>query len=146
MSPVRLLIPLTPVEVVFNSPTDGETDVTASAPVRVQFSRGLNESSIAGNIRVSYVGVEGALDFKSAYDAANRAILITFAKPLQPFRTVKVEAARRAQGIRWRTVQALDGDLLSGWIAVNFRDYPNSQSPEPSTDFGSWNLAVGNRH
>ena len=35
--------------------------------------------------------LKARVDFKSAYDAANRAILITFAKPLQPFRTVKVE-------------------------------------------------------
>ena len=40
---------------------------------------------------MSYVGVEGSVEFKSAYDAANRAILITFAKPLQAFRTVEVE-------------------------------------------------------
>jgi len=91
-------VPLTPIEVVFNSPTDGETDVTGSSPVRIQFSRGLNESSITGNIRVSYVGVEGTLDFKTAYDAANRAIAITFPKPLQAFRTVKVEVLDGLKG------------------------------------------------
>jgi hypothetical protein len=91
-------VPLTPLEVVFNSPTDGETDVTGSSPIRIQFSRGVNESTIAGNIRVSYVGVEGALDFKSAYDAANRAIQITFPKPLQAFRTVKVEVLDGLKG------------------------------------------------
>src|SRR5262245_33051010 len=31
-------VPLTPVEVVFNSPTEGETDVSGRSPVRVQFS------------------------------------------------------------------------------------------------------------
>ncbi len=91
-------VPLTPLEVVFNSPTDGETDVLGSAPVRIQFSRGLNESSIAGNIRVTYVGVEGAVDFKTSYDAGNRAIAITFPKPLQPFRTVKVEVLDGLKG------------------------------------------------
>jgi Big-like domain-containing protein len=103
-------VPLAPIEVVFNSPTDGETDVTGSSPVRVQFSRGLNESSIAGNIRVSYVGVEGAVDFKSAYDAANRAILITFAKPLQPFRTVKVELLDGLKGF--------DGAPIKPWTVT----------------------------
>lgn len=91
-------VPLTPVEVVFNSPTEGETDVTGSSPVRIQFSRGLNESSIAGNIRVSYVGAEDAVDFKTAYDAANRAIAITFSKPLEPYRTVKVEVLDGLKG------------------------------------------------
>jgi len=108
--PAAPAIPLTPLEVVFSSPTDGETDVTASAPVRVQFSRGLNESSIAGNVRVSYVGVEGAVDFKSAYDAANRAILITFAKPLQPFRTVKVELLDGLKGF--------DGAPIKPWTVT----------------------------
>jgi hypothetical protein len=84
-------VPLAPIEVVFNSPTDGDIDVRGAAPVRVQFSRGLNESSLMGNIKVSYVGVADPIDFKTAYDGANRAIQITFAKPLQPFRTVKVE-------------------------------------------------------
>jgi hypothetical protein len=84
-------VPLTPLEVVFNSPTDGETDVSGAAPIRIQFSRGVNEGSLAGNIRVTYVGVEGSVEFKSAYDAANRAIQLTFAKPLQAFRTVKIE-------------------------------------------------------
>ena len=84
-------VQLAPVEVVFNSPTEGETDVSGAAPIRIQFSRGLNESSLGGNIRVSYVGVEGALEFKTAYDAANRAVQITFAKPLEAFRTVRIE-------------------------------------------------------
>jgi hypothetical protein len=96
--PIAPPVPLAPIEVVFNSPTDGETDVTVSSPVRIQFSRGLNEGSIAGNIRVSYVGVEGAVDFKTSYDAANRAIAITFPKPLQPFRTVKVEVLDGLKG------------------------------------------------
>ena len=86
-------VPLAPIEVVFNSPTDGETDVSGRSPIRIQFSRGLNESSLSGNIRVTYVGQQGeaGLDFKVAYDAANRAIQLTFPKPLEAFRTVKVE-------------------------------------------------------
>jgi hypothetical protein len=86
-------VPLPPVEIVFNSPTDGETDVGVSGPVRIQFSRGLNQNSLAGNIRVTYVGQQGdsGIDFKLAYDAANRAVQLTFPKPLEAFRTVKVE-------------------------------------------------------
>ena len=42
----RSAVPLAPVEVVFNSPTDGETDVSGAAPIRIQFSRGLNQSSL----------------------------------------------------------------------------------------------------
>lgn len=93
-------VPLAPVEIVFNSPTDGEIDVSGAAPVRVQFSRGLNESSLTGNIRVSYVGQAegGGIEFKSSYDAANRAVQITFAKPLEAFRTVRVELLEGIKG------------------------------------------------
>jgi hypothetical protein len=89
--PVVPPIPLDPIDVVFNSPAEGETDVSPGAPIRVQFSRGLNEKTLAGQIRVTYVGVEGALDFKTAYDGANRAVVISFPKPLEAFRTIKVE-------------------------------------------------------
>ena len=105
--------PLQPVEVVFNSPTDGETDVSSAGPIRIQFSRGLNESSLAGNIKVTYVGqqTEGGVEFKSAYDAANRAIQITFAKPLQAFRTVRIELLDGIKGF--------DGAPFKTW-AVTF--------------------------
>jgi hypothetical protein len=46
---------------------------------------------LAGQIRVTYVGQEGTLDFKTAYDGANRAIVISFPKPLEAYRTVRVE-------------------------------------------------------
>jgi hypothetical protein len=49
-------IPREPVQIVFSSPTDGETDVTATGAIRIQFSRGLSEPSLAGHVRVSYVG------------------------------------------------------------------------------------------
>ena len=98
--PVVPAVELPPIEVVFNSPTEGETDVSGAAPIRIQFSRGLNESSIAGNIRVTYVGQqgEGTVDFKSAYDGANRAIQITFPKPLQAFRTIRIELLEGIKG------------------------------------------------
>jgi hypothetical protein len=89
--PVVPPVPLDPIDVVFNSPAEGETDVGGGSPIRIQFSRGLNEKTLAGQIRVSYVGVEGTLDFKTAYDGANRAVVISFPKPLEAFRTVKVE-------------------------------------------------------
>jgi hypothetical protein len=96
--PVVPPVPLDPIDVVFNSPAEGETDVSAGAPIRVQFSRGLNEKTLPGQIRVSYVGVEGTLDFKTAYDGASRAVVISFPKPLQPFRTVKVEVLDGLKG------------------------------------------------
>ena len=96
--PVAPPIPLDPIDVVFNSPTEGETDVSGGAPIRIQFSRGLNEKTLSGQIRVTYVGGEGALDFKTAYDGANRAVVISFPKPLEAYRTVKVEVLDGLKG------------------------------------------------
>jgi Bacterial Ig-like domain len=105
--PIVPPVPLEPVAIVFNSPTEGETDVSAGAPIRIQFSRGLNEKTLAGQIRVTYLGQEGALDFKSAYDGANRAIVISFPKPLQAYRTVRVELLDGIKGF--------DGAPVNPW-------------------------------
>ena len=104
--------PPPPLEVVFFSPGDGETDVSPGGPVRVQFSRGLREASLAGKVTAAYTGAaEGspgaALALKTTYDAANRAIEIRFAQPLEPFRTVVV---RLLDGIL-----AFDGGPLKPW-------------------------------
>jgi hypothetical protein len=59
----------------------------------VQFSRGLREPTLASQVRVSYVGGSSGAPIasKATYDAATRALTITFAAPLEPYRTVKVE-------------------------------------------------------
>ena len=109
-------VPLLPVYVVFNSPSEGETDVSTASSVRIQFSRGLNEASLDGHVRVGYVGAAltnasekqtGGLQFKTLFDAANRAIEIKFAQPLEPFRTVKLEVLEG--------VTAFDGAPVKPW-------------------------------
>jgi hypothetical protein len=106
------VVPLIPVEVVFNSPSELETDVSPAARIRVQFSRGLNEPSLDGNIRVSYVGKvpdAGApgLPFKVVYDGANRAIQIAMAQPFESNRTVRVELLEGIKGF--------DGAPVTPW-------------------------------
>jgi hypothetical protein len=99
-----------PVEVVFSSPTSDETDVPSTTAVRVQFSKGLRESSLRGQVRVSYAGSQATdppLDFKTSYDAATRAIQIVFARPLEPSRTVRVELLSG--------ITAFDGGPSSSW-------------------------------
>jgi hypothetical protein len=87
--------PLTPAEVIFNSPTEGEVEVSSTTSVRIQFSKGLNEASLTGRVKAAYVGgaapAPDGLALKATYDAANRAVEIRFAQPLEPFRTVKIE-------------------------------------------------------
>jgi len=109
-----LAVPLTPAEVVFSSPHEGETDVSGSAPVRIQFSRGLDADTIAGQIRVGYVAppspgapAPDPLEFEYTYDAGRRAIAITLAQPFERFRAVRVDLL---DGLR-----AFDGASLNPW-------------------------------
>jgi hypothetical protein len=102
-------LPAAPLEVVFFSPSDGEVDVNPSSTVRVQFSRGLTESTLAGRVEASYQGAAAGstLPVKTTYDAANRAIEIRFNAPLEEFRTVSI---RLLDGIK-----AFDGGALKPW-------------------------------
>jgi hypothetical protein len=103
-------VPRLPLEVVFSSPTADETDVPATSPVRIQFSRGVDPKTIPGQIRVTYAGAApdaAPIQFAQSYDAANRAIELKFAQRLESFRTVRVEIL---EGLR-----AFDGGLFKSW-------------------------------
>lgn len=108
--------PVEPVQVVFSSPTEGETDVSAAAPIRVQFSRGLKEGSIENDIRVSYLGAKGpetpppTLPFQVSYDAPTRSIQIKMKQPFDAFRTVKVELLDGLKGF--------DGAPVKPWTVT----------------------------
>ena len=89
-----------PPEVVFSAPTQDESDVALNTGVRIQFSRDLDPATIKGHVRVSYLEaqtrergefVTPAAEFTTSYNAANRVMEIRFAKPLERFRTLKVE-------------------------------------------------------
>ena len=90
--------PPAPVEMVFHSPIEGETDVLATEWVRIQFSRGLAEPTLAGRVRARYAdpgldpaAPQASLEFKATYDAANRAVEVRFPQGLQAGRVVRVE-------------------------------------------------------
>lgn len=107
--------PLETAEVVFSSPYEGETDVPVASLVRLQFSRGIDPRTIAGNIRVTYVGVAPTaaaeaqtVQFESSYDAGTRAIQLKFAQPLDAFRTVRIEVL---DGLK-----AFDGAAVAPWM------------------------------
>jgi hypothetical protein len=99
--PVQVRVPAAPPpEVVFSAPTQEETDVALNASVRIQFSRDIKMSTLKGNVRVSYVESESVdkgepttptADFTTQYNAASRVLEMKFAKPLERFRTLKVE-------------------------------------------------------
>jgi hypothetical protein len=102
--------PKEPGEVVFSSPTDGETNVPASAPIRVQFSRGIDPPSLNGKFRFTYIGgapPEGTIDVQATYDVGTHAVLLKLSKPLEAFRTVKVELVDG--------VKTFDGAPIKPW-------------------------------
>lgn len=107
--------PKEPGEIVFSSPVEGETGVSPAAPIRIQFSRGIDPPTINGQIRIGYVGGTGAaadapaaaIDVQVTYDAASHAVLLRLAKPLEPFRTVKVELLEGAK--------TFDGAPITPW-------------------------------
>lgn len=104
-------IPAQPGEVVFSSPTDGEVDVPLAGNVRVQFSRGIDPASLTDRIRVGYVGGTAGqppLEFTFGYDGGTRAVEITFTRPPDAFRTIRIELL---EGIR-----TFDGAPVRPWM------------------------------
>lgn len=114
--PALALEQLGPAEVVFSSPTEGDTEVSVDAPIRIQFSRGLNPATISGRVRIGYlsaareIGEPAAIEAQSSYDAGTRAIQITFVRPLDRYRTVKVEVLDG--------VKTFDGAGVKPWALI----------------------------
>jgi hypothetical protein len=100
-------------EVVFSAPVADETGVSTTTSVRIQFSRDMTPASFKDQVRVSYVTAPGAEAPPAppaqtlAYRIAPRALEITFAAPLAPFQTVKVELLGG--------IKAADGQALGPW-------------------------------
>jgi hypothetical protein len=96
-----------PPEVVFSAPTDDESDVSTTTNVRIQLSRDLDPATVKNHVKVSYVAAESTvrgepdtptIEFTTQYNAVNRVLEIKFAKPLERFRTVKVELSAEIMG------------------------------------------------
>jgi hypothetical protein len=89
-----------PAEVVFSAPTQDESDIPQTNPVRIQFSRDLDPSTLKDRVKVSYLIEEarnlGEPDapvavFTVQYLPVNRVLEIRFTEPLVRYRTIKVD-------------------------------------------------------
>jgi hypothetical protein len=87
-------------EVIFRAPTEDEADVSMNTTVRIQFSRDIDPATLKNHIHVRYLTEQSAergepvtptAEFTFQYLPANRVLEIKFAKPLERFRTVKVD-------------------------------------------------------
>jgi len=105
-----------PPEVIFSAPTQDETDVPMATTVRIQFSRDIDQSTLKGRIKPHYLEsqsaergepVTPAADFTFQYAGANRVLELRFTKPLERFRTLKVDLLDGILGT--------DGQPLKTW-------------------------------
>ncbi len=89
-----------PPEVIFSAPTADETDVATTTSVRIQFSRDLDPATVKSHLHVQYLAAESALrgepdtpkiDFTVQSSPGTRVAEIKFARPLERFRTVKID-------------------------------------------------------
>jgi hypothetical protein len=105
-----------PPEVIFSAPTQDESDVLMTTTVRIQFSRDLDQASLKGRIKPHYLEsqsvergepVTPAADFTFVYAPANRVVEIKFTKPLERFRTLKLDLIDGILGT--------DGQPLKPW-------------------------------
>ncbi len=97
--PIRVSAAPAP-EVVFSAPTQDETDVSMSTSVRIQFSRDIDQSTIKGHVIARYLESQTAergepttptAEFSTQYNAVGRVLELKFTKPLERFRTIRIE-------------------------------------------------------
>jgi hypothetical protein len=105
-----------PPAVVFSAPTEDETDVSLTTSVRIQFTRDLDRTTLRGHIRARYLESQSTergepttppAEFTFQYNGANRVLELKFTKPLERFRTLKVELLEGILGT--------DGQPLKPW-------------------------------
>ena len=108
--------PPEPVDVIFSTPAEGETDVATDTTVRVQFSRSIDPATLKGHIRIGYFTSESperqgaqppSMDVQTSYDPASRALHLKFSRPLERFPTPRLELL---EGIK-----AFDGAPVRPW-------------------------------
>lgn len=97
-----------PPEVTFSAPTEDESDVPQTGPVRIQFSRDLVPATLKGRVVVRYLTEEArnlgepdtpVAKFTVQYLPANRVLEIRFTEPLLRYRTIKVDLLEGILGI-----------------------------------------------
>jgi len=105
-----------PPTVVFSAPTEDETDVSLTTSVRIQFTRDLDRTTLRGHIRARYLEAQSTergepttppAEFTFQYNGASRVLELKFTKPLERFRTLKVELMEGILGT--------DGQPLKPW-------------------------------
>jgi Bacterial Ig-like domain len=104
--PIRVA-PAPRPEVVFSTPTQDETDVSMGTKVRIQFSREIDQSTLKGHVKAHYLESQTkergepdtpAAEFTTQYTGATRVLELRFTKPLERFRTIRIELSDEILG------------------------------------------------
>jgi hypothetical protein len=100
--------------VLFSAPAQDEIDVGPATNIRIQFSRNIDPETFRERVRMTYVDAgagttteEPAIEIRTEYRAAARALEITPLEPLASYRTVHVELGEGILGT--------DGQPLVPW-------------------------------
>lgn len=105
-----------PLVVTFSAPAEGDADVRLDTVIRIQFSRPVDDRSLAGRVTAAYSAAQSAergeaqppaLPFALKYDPGSYAITITPAQRLERFRDVRVDLAAG--------IVSADGAALRPW-------------------------------
>jgi len=105
-----------PPEVVFSAPTEEETDVSMSTTVRIQFSRDIDQATLKNRVKASYLESQSVergepttppVELTYQYSASTRVLELKFTKPLERFRTLKINLLDGILGT--------DGQPLKPW-------------------------------
>lgn len=101
-----------PPEVIFSDPEDGETDVSLTRVIRLQFSRDINPDSVKGSVRWHYAAADpqelAQAKLSVRYEKATRSIEIKIdTDSLVRYRNVALELSS--------DIAATDGARLKPW-------------------------------
>jgi hypothetical protein len=105
--PITSAVPTIPPEVLFSAPTHDETDVPLDTAVRLQFSRDLDPTTLKAGVRVYYSASQAKergepqappIEVRASYNKGTRVLELTFAEPLERFRTVTVSLNEEIKG------------------------------------------------
>jgi hypothetical protein len=86
-----------------------------STNVRIQFSRDIDQSTLKGHVKATYLQSQTAergepdtptAEFTTQYTAASRVLELRFTKPLERFRTVKIELSEEILGTDKQALKA----------------------------------------
>jgi hypothetical protein len=117
-TPIDVAVPPPPPnpvpQVVFTTPTSGETDADRATPIRIQFSRDMDGKTFKDRVRLSYTGPAPASapttvpPFTARYIEGSRGLEIKLSAPLDRYRGVKVDIL---EGV----LSAVDNQPLASW-------------------------------